>query len=113
MVGMRRADPARLRIPHTPDLWRHLRNAEQALELIHQEFDTLEQTFVHITRVRLNAVTLARSLADVFPAGPVHDDHVWRRTLALRPWLRHYNVERPHAALGYQPPCVRFPRAAQ
>ena len=37
----------------------------------------------------------------------------WRRTLALRPWLRHYNVERPHAALGYQPPCVRFPRVAQ
>ena len=32
---------------------------------------------------------------------------------ALRPWLRHYNVERPHAALGYQPPCVRFPRVAQ
>ena len=30
----------------------------------------------------------------------------WRRTLALRPWLRHYNVERPHAALAYQPPCV-------
>lgn len=37
----------------------------------------------------------------------------WRRTLALRPWLRHYNLERPHAALGYQPPCVRFPRLAQ
>jgi transposase InsO family protein len=37
----------------------------------------------------------------------------WRRTLALRPWLRYYNVERPHAALGYQPPCVRFPRVAQ
>ena len=37
----------------------------------------------------------------------------WRRTRALRPWLRHYNVERPHAALGYQPPCVRFPRVAQ
>ena len=37
----------------------------------------------------------------------------WRRTLALRPWLRHYNIERPHAALGYQPPCVRFPRVAQ
>jgi transposase InsO family protein len=27
--------------------------------------------------------------------------------------VRHYNVERPHAALGYQPPCVRFPRGAQ
>lgn len=37
----------------------------------------------------------------------------WRRTQALRPWLRYYNVERPHAALGYQPPCVRFPRLAQ
>jgi hypothetical protein len=30
----------------------------------------------------------------------------WRRTLALRPWLWHDNVERPHAALAYQPPCV-------
>ena len=37
----------------------------------------------------------------------------WRRTRALRLWLQHYNVERPHAALGYQPPCVRFPRLAQ
>ena len=37
----------------------------------------------------------------------------WRRTLALRPWLSYYNVERPHAALDYQPPCVRFPRVAQ
>jgi transposase InsO family protein len=37
----------------------------------------------------------------------------WRRTRALRPWVRSYNVERPHAALGYQPPCVRFPRLAQ
>ena len=37
----------------------------------------------------------------------------WRRTQALRPWLRHYNLERPHAALDYQPPCVRFPRLAQ
>jgi len=37
----------------------------------------------------------------------------WRRTQALRPWLRYYNLERPHAALGYQPPCVRFPRLAQ
>jgi transposase InsO family protein len=36
-----------------------------------------------------------------------------RRTQALRPWLRHYNCERPHAALGYHPPCVRFPRVAQ
>jgi transposase InsO family protein len=37
----------------------------------------------------------------------------WRRTQALRPWLRHYNTARPHAALGYQPPCVRLPRLAQ
>jgi transposase InsO family protein len=37
----------------------------------------------------------------------------WRRKRALRPWLRHYNVERPHAALAYQPPCARFPRVAQ
>jgi len=29
--------------------------------------------------------------------------------LALRPWLRHYNVERPHAAARLSPPCVRFP----
>ena len=37
----------------------------------------------------------------------------WRRTRALRPWLRTYNTARPHTALGYQPPCSRFPRAAQ
>jgi transposase InsO family protein len=37
----------------------------------------------------------------------------WKRTLALRPWLQHYNLARPHAALRYQPPCVRFPRLAQ
>ena len=36
-----------------------------------------------------------------------------RRTAALRPWLRHYNTRRPHTALGYHPPCSRFPRAAQ
>jgi len=36
-----------------------------------------------------------------------------RRTRALRPWLRAYNSRRPHAALGYQPPCSRFPRVAQ
>jgi transposase InsO family protein len=35
----------------------------------------------------------------------------WRRTLALRPWLTSYNIERPHAALAYQPPFVRFPRS--
>jgi transposase InsO family protein len=39
--------------------------------------------------------------------------HSWRRTRALRPWLRTYNTARPHTALGYQPPCSRFPRAAQ
>ena len=37
----------------------------------------------------------------------------WRRTRALRPWLRYYNTARPHTALDYQPPCARFPRAAQ
>jgi transposase InsO family protein len=37
----------------------------------------------------------------------------WRRTRALSAWLRHYNLDRPHAALGYQSPCVRFPRLAQ
>jgi transposase InsO family protein len=36
-----------------------------------------------------------------------------RRTRALAPWLRHYNTKRPHTALGYRPPCARFPRAAQ
>jgi transposase InsO family protein len=36
-----------------------------------------------------------------------------RRTRALQPWVRGYNVARPHAALGYQPPCSRFPRVAQ
>jgi transposase InsO family protein len=37
----------------------------------------------------------------------------WRRRLALRPWVQYYNLTRPHAALGYQPPYVRFPRLAQ
>src|SRR5262245_10449955 len=36
-----------------------------------------------------------------------------RRTRALAPWARAYNVKRPHAALNYQPPCSRFPRVAQ
>jgi transposase InsO family protein len=36
-----------------------------------------------------------------------------RRTHALQSWLRAYNSVRPHAALAYQPPCSRFPRAAQ
>jgi transposase InsO family protein len=39
--------------------------------------------------------------------------HSWRRTRALRPYLRFYNTVRPHAALAYHPPCSRFPRAAQ
>jgi len=37
----------------------------------------------------------------------------WRRTRALRPWVRIYNTQRPHTACDYQPPCSRFPRAAQ
>jgi transposase InsO family protein len=36
----------------------------------------------------------------------------WRRTKALRPWLRFYNTERAHTALGYRPPCSRLPKAA-
>lgn len=39
--------------------------------------------------------------------------HSWKRTRALKPWLRTYNTARPHSALDYQPPCSRFPRAAQ
>jgi transposase InsO family protein len=35
----------------------------------------------------------------------------WRRTRALKPWLRYYNGERPHGALNYQSPVSRFPRA--
>ena len=37
----------------------------------------------------------------------------WRRTRALRPWLRYYNGQRPHASLNYQPPASRFQRALQ
>jgi transposase InsO family protein len=36
-----------------------------------------------------------------------------RRTQALPSWVRYYNGRRPHAALGYQPPCARFPRVGQ
>jgi len=36
-----------------------------------------------------------------------------RRTRALGAWLRYYNTQRPHTALGYRPPCARLPRAAQ
>jgi transposase InsO family protein len=39
--------------------------------------------------------------------------HSWKRTRALKPWLRFYNTARPHAALAYRAPCARFPRAAQ
>lgn len=42
---------------------------------------------------------------------PYHSS--WKRTQALRPWVRQYNTARPHTALGYRPPCSRFPRAAQ
>jgi transposase InsO family protein len=34
------------------------------------------------------------------------------RRRALRPWVRFYNRERPHASLGYQPPLTRLQRAA-
>ena len=34
------------------------------------------------------------------------------RRQALRPWVRYYNRERPHASLGYQPPLTRLQRAA-
>ena len=36
-----------------------------------------------------------------------------RRTRALKPWISAYNGARPHAALGYRPPCSRLPRVAQ
>jgi transposase InsO family protein len=32
----------------------------------------------------------------------------WVRTRALRPYLRYYNLERPHTALGYRPPLARL-----
>jgi len=32
----------------------------------------------------------------------------WVRTRALRPYLRFYNLERPHTALGYRPPLARL-----
>jgi hypothetical protein len=34
------------------------------------------------------------------------------RTLALMPWLDHYNTERPHTALAHRPPAAR-PRQSQ
>ena len=36
-----------------------------------------------------------------------------QRTAALASWLRYYNSQRPHAALGYRSPASRFPRVAQ
>jgi len=36
-----------------------------------------------------------------------------RRTRALRPWLRYYNAQRPHASLNHQPPVAQFPRITQ
>jgi len=35
-----------------------------------------------------------------------------RRTAALKPWLRHYNYDRPHASLGAKPPISRLQPAA-
>jgi len=35
-----------------------------------------------------------------------------RRTAALKPWLRHYNHNRPHASLGDKPPISRLQTAA-
>jgi transposase InsO family protein len=35
-----------------------------------------------------------------------------QRAKALYPWLRYYNAERPHTALGYQPPLSRIRRPA-
>jgi len=35
-----------------------------------------------------------------------------QRTRALEPWLRYYNTQRPHTALGYRPPLSRIRRPA-
>ena len=35
------------------------------------------------------------------------------RTAALRPWLRHYNHQRPHRALGMRPPMARLRQARE
>jgi len=47
--------------------------------------------------------TLLREWAYVRPY-----DRSWIRTRALRPYLRYYNLERPHTALGYRPPLARL-----
>lgn len=47
--------------------------------------------------------TLLREWAYAQPYG-----RSWVRTRALRPYLRYYNLERPHTALGYRPPFERL-----
>ena len=47
--------------------------------------------------------TLLREWAYVRPYG-----RSWIRARALRPYLRYYNLERPHTALGYRPPLARL-----
>jgi transposase InsO family protein len=51
--------------------------------------------------------TLLREWAYVAPYATSQE-----RRRALRPWVRYYNRERPHASLGYQPPFTRLQRAA-
>jgi transposase InsO family protein len=34
--------------------------------------------------------------------------HSPARALALQRWLTHYNLQRPHSALGYRPPISRI-----
>jgi len=51
--------------------------------------------------------TLLREWAYVTPYATSQE-----RRRALRPWVRYYNRERPHASLGYQPPLTRLQRAA-
>ena len=47
--------------------------------------------------------TLLREWAYVRPY-----DRSWIRARALRPYLRYYNLERPHTALGYRPPLAQL-----
>ena len=51
--------------------------------------------------------TLLREWAYVAPYATSQE-----RRRALRPWVRYYNRERPHASLGYRPPLTRLQRAA-